>query len=168
MAPEDGISIRQIIIGAIVLLVGTLVYLIDRPPDQTYFIYKIGINISLFGLIPIIFGPVGNYLPSFIHVFSFILLTAGLIARNKRDYLIISLSWLLVDCAFELGQNFKSWPLRIIPDWFAGIPFLENTKNYFLQGNFDFYDIAAIFGGTLFACFIILITDKERTKINEK
>ena len=161
MATENGISIRQIIIGAMVLLVGALIYLIDRSSDQTYFIYKIGMNISLFGLLPIIFGPVGNFLPSFIHAFSFIFLTAGLIARGKRDYLIICLSWLLVDCAFELGQNFKSWPSRIIPDWFAGIPFLENSKNYFMQGTFDLVDLIATASGAAIA-YLFLVRSMEK------
>jgi len=161
MATENGISIRQIIIGAAVLLVGVLIYLIDRPPDQTYFIYKFGMNINLFGVLPIIFGPIGNFLPSFIHVFSFIFLTAGLIAHGKRDYLIICLSWLLIDCAFELGQKFKSWPSRIIPDWFVSIPFLENTKNYFIQGTFDLVDLIAIVIGVAIA-YLFLVKTRQR------
>jgi len=162
MKPENGLNIRQIIIGAVVLLVGALVYLIDRPPDQTYFIYKIGMNINLFGLLPIVFGPIGNFLPSFIHVFSFILITAGLIARGKRDYLIICLSWFIIDCAFELGQKFILWPSRIIPDWFVGIPFLENTKNYFMQGTFDWVDLVAIVIGSITAYLILLATMERR------
>ena len=42
------INIRQILIGVTVLLVGTLVYLVDRPLDQTYFVYSSPFNISLF------------------------------------------------------------------------------------------------------------------------
>lgn len=161
MAPQNGLNIRQIIIGAVVLLAGALIYLIDRPPDQTYFIYKIGMNISLFGTLPIIFGPSGNFLPSFIHVFSFIFLTAGLIARGKRDYLIICLSWLFIDCTFELGQKFLLWPSRIIPDWFVGIPFLENSKNYFLKGTFDLIDLIAIIIGAVVAYLFLAKTTQR-------
>jgi len=63
------INIRQILIGATVLLVGTLVYLVDRPPDQTYFVYISPFNISLFKTPPSLFGLIGNSLPSLIHVF---------------------------------------------------------------------------------------------------
>jgi hypothetical protein len=141
---------------------GTLVYLVDRPPDQTYFLYSSSINISLHDTLPNLFGIIGNSLPEFIHIFSFILITAGLIFCNKRGYLIICLSWFLVDSAFELGQKFNTWSSSITPDWFTGIPFLENTKNYFLQGTFDFIDLAAIAFGTLIAYFVISATSKRR------
>ena len=156
---------KQIIIGLVALFTGSLVYLIDRPPDQTYFVYSSPINISLSNTIPNLFGTIGNSLPAFIHIFSFILITAGLIFCNKRGYLIICLSWFLVDCAFELGQKFNDLASKIIPDWFAGIPFLENTENYFLQGTFDFIDLAAIAFGTVIAYFALLATGKMRIRL---
>jgi len=162
--PGSMINSLQVLTGLGGLLLGTLVYLVDRPPDQTYFIYSSPINISLFNIIPNIFASIGNSLPEFIHVFSFILITAGLIFCQKRGYLIICLSWFLVDCAFELGQKFNTWSSRIIPDWFAGIPFLENTENYFLQGTFDFIDLAAIASGTAIAYFVLQITNKRKKR----
>ena len=152
----------QILIGVIGLLVGSLIYLIDRPPDQTYFVYNSPINISLFNIIPNVFGFIGGSLPEFIHVFSFILITAGLVFCNKRGYLIICLTWFLIDCAFEIGQKYNTWSSRIIPDWFAGIPFLENTENYFLKGTFSFIDLAAIAFGTAVAYFVIILTTGKR------
>ena len=154
---------RQILIGIAGLLVGMSVYLVDRPPDQTYFVYNSPFNISLFNTLPIIFGHIGNSLPAFIHVFSFILITASFICFQKRGYLIICLSWFLVDCAFELGQKFNSVPSKLIPDWFGRIPFFENTENYFLSGTFDFLDLVAITIGALIAYFALLATMKRRT-----
>ena len=154
----------QILIGVIGLLIGSLVYLIDRPPDHTYFISSSPINISLSNIIPSVFGSIGNSLPEFIHVFSFILITAGLIFCNKKGYLIICVSWFLIDCAFELGQKFALWSSSLVPDWFAGIPFLENTKNFFLQGTFDFVDLAAIALGTVIAYLVLLITNKRERR----
>ena len=159
------INTRQIFIGIAILLLGSLVYLVDRPPDQTYFVYSSPVNISLYNVIPNLFGLMGNSLPTFIHIFSFILITAGLICSQKRSCLIICISWFLVDCAFELGQKYNSLALKIIPDWFAGIPFLENTKNYFLYGTFDFIDLAAITMGTVMAYFVLLSTNKSERKI---
>ena len=152
----------QILIGVIGLLFGSLVYLIDWPPDQTYFVCSSSIDISLCSAFPNLFGLIGNSLPTFIHVFSFIVITVGLVSYRKRGYLIICLCWFLVDCAFELGQRFSSWSLKVIPDWFAGIPLLENTENYFLQGTFDFIDLAAITLGTLMAYFVLVVTSKRR------
>jgi hypothetical protein len=159
------INIRQILIGAAGLLIGTLVYLVDRPPDQAYFIYSIPFNISLFKTLPNLFGHIGNSLPSFIHAFSFILLTAGIISCRKKGFLIVCLGWFSIDCVFELGQKFSSLILKIIPNWFSSIPFLENTRNYFLHGTFDFNDIAAITIGTLIAYFVLLTTIKNERRV---
>ena len=154
----------QILIGVAGLILGSLVYLIDRPPDQTYFVYISKINISLFNTFPNFFGVLGNSLPDFLHVFSFILITAGLFSCKRGGYVIICLSWFFVDSAFELCQKFNKLPLKIIPDCFEGIPFLENTKNYFLQGTFDFLDLAAIAFGTLIAYFVLLTTNKSKRR----
>jgi len=158
------INIRQILIGVTVLLVGTLVYLVDRPLDQTYFVYSSPFNISLFKTPPNLFGFIGNSLPSFIHVFSFILITAGFLSYHKRGCIIICASWFLVDCAFELGQKFNSLLLKIIPDLFAGIPFLENTENYFLYGTFDYFDLTAITMGTVIAYLVLIATNKSERR----
>ena len=161
-ASDSRINRVQILIGVAGLLVGLLIYLVDRRPDQTYFVYSSPINITLSNTIPNLFGLIGNSLPALIHVFSFILITAALISCQKRGYLIICLSWFIVDCAFELGQKFDTWSSRIIPDWFAGIPFLENTENYFSRGTFDILDLSAIAFGTVIAYFVILTTTKRR------
>jgi len=156
---------KQIIIGLVALFIGSLIYLIDRPPDQTYFVYISKINISLFNTFPNLFGVLGNSLPDFLHVFSFILITAGLFSCKKRGYVIICLSWFLVDGAFELCQKFNKLPLKIIPDWFEGIPFLENTKNYFQKGTFDMVDLVAIAFGTAVAYFVMILTTSKRREI---
>jgi hypothetical protein len=152
----------QILIGVAGLILGSLVYLIDRPPDQTYFVSFSKINISLHNTVPNLFGVIGNTLPDFLHVFSFILITAGLFSCNRKGYLIICSGWFLVDSAFELCQKYNSLPLRIIPDWFEGIPFLENTKNYFQRGTFDMVDLLAIAVGTIVAYFVIVLTTTKR------
>ena len=154
----NGINVRQILIGLTVLLLGTLIYLIDRSPDQTYFVHNSFVNISLHNTLPNLFGFIGYSLPSFIHVFSFILITAGLLHWQKRGCIFICACWFIVDCAFELGQNFKFWSSKIIPDWFGGILFLENTKNYFTRGTFDYFDLAAITIGAIVAYFFLLLT----------
>ncbi len=159
------VNLCQILIGVAGLLIGTLVYLVDRHPDQTYFVSNSGMDISFYNILPNLFGPIGNSLPAFIHVFSFILITGGLISCHKRGYLIICLSWFLVDCAFEIGQKFNSLAVRTIPDWFAGIPFFENIENYFLHGTFDLFDLISITIGTVTAYFVLeVMMEREEGK----
>lgn len=150
-----------ILLGAIGLSVGTLVYLLDRDPEHIYFIYKHGIDFSLYHALPNLFGPLGNSLPTFIHVFSFILLTAAIISCGKRGHLVICLCWVFVDLLFELGQKFKTWSVMMIPDWFSTIPYLENSRNYFLYGSFDLNDIGSIILGAILAYILLLTTTKE-------
>ena len=156
------INIRQILIGIPVLPLGILIYLTDRPPEQTYFVYKSFVNISLHNTLPSLFGLIGNSLPSFVHVFSFILITAGLLHCQKRGRLVICVCWFLTDVIFELGQKFKALSSAMVPDWFSGILFLENSKNYILLGTFDFNDLTAIAFGTILAYFVLSITVKRR------
>jgi len=156
------INIPQILIGLTVLLLGTLVYVVDRPPDQTYFVYKSVVNISFHNTLPNLFGLIGNSLPSFVHVFSFILITAGLLHCQKRGCLIICVCWFLTDVIFELGQKIKALSSAMVPDWFSEILFLENSKNYFLSGTFDLNDLTAIVFGTIIAYFVLSITIKRR------
>ena len=156
------ITKTQILIGVLVLLLGSFIYLIDRPPEQTYFVHSSPVNISLFNTLPNVFGFIGGSLPECVHVFSFILITAGLLSCNKRGYLIICLSWFVIDAAFEIGQRFPARALKIIPDWFTGIPFLENTESYFLHGTFDFIDLAAIAFGAVIAYVVVIATNKGR------
>jgi hypothetical protein len=156
------INIRQVLIGLTVLLLGTLVYLIDRSPDQTYFVHKSFVNISLHSTLPNLFGFIGYSLPSFIHAFSFILITAGLLHCQKRGCLIICACWFLTDVIFELGQKFKLLFSTMVPDWFSGILFLENIKNYFFSGTFDLYDLTAITFGAISAYLVLSITIKRR------
>lgn len=163
---RESINKFQILIGLISLLIGILVYFMDRPAEGTYFIYRFGFMLRLHKIINEFtsgsFGTIGSWLPEFIHVFSFILLTAGIISSGKRGCFIICISWFLVDTVFELGQRYSSLPLKIIPDWFSDVPILESIEGYFRKGTFDFKDLIAILLGTIAAYFVLLVTiDRE-------
>jgi len=148
----------QIVIGLFVLLLGVLVYLVDRPPDQTYFVSESKIDISLHDTLPGLFGRIGTSLPTFTHVFAFILITAGLMSCGKTGYLVITIFWFMVDSVFELGQKFSETAVKLVPSWLSGIPYLENTENYFRKGTFDWIDIATIFLGSISAYIVLLKT----------
>ena len=153
--------VLYILLGIMGLSVGTLVYLIDRDPEHIYFIYHNSIGLSLYHTLPNLFGPVGKSLPTFIHVFSFILLTAGFVTCSRKGYFVICLCWVFVDLLFELGQKFKTWSVMLTPDWFSGIPYLENSRNYFLYGSFDLNDIGSVILGAILAYVLLISTTKE-------
>jgi hypothetical protein len=152
----------QIVIGGGVLFVGFLYYLFDRPPDQTYFLLRANIPISLYRSFPIVLGDIGGWLPAFVHVFSFTLITAGLIGCRQRGIFIVCSIWFLMDGTFELGQKYHAMALRVIPDWFERIPFLENSANYFVRGTFDFLDLVGMSVGSLIAYLFLMSTMQRR------
>jgi len=151
-----------ILIGLTALLIGALVYYIDRPPDQTYFVNRYSEDLSMHDRIPSLFGIVGESLPDFIHVFSFILLTAGVSSCGRKGYRVICLSWLLIDSAFELGQKYLKQAVENLPDWFDGTPILEAIKSYFILGTFDYIDLLSIVLGTIAAYTILIEITKKR------
>jgi hypothetical protein len=150
---------RQIGIGLIGLLIGSLVYIVDRPPDQTYFVYRLPFDISLHERLPAIFGPIGSVLPDFLHVFAFSLLTAGILGAAKKGQILICLGWFGIDTLFEIGQLFPSLG-DYVPEWFAQVPFLENTADYFRYGTFDTRDLVAIGLGTICAYGVLRLTSR--------
>jgi hypothetical protein len=159
---QNSVNLKQILIGGVVLVFGALVYLIARHPESTYFVQQSNINLGLYNAVPDFFGPIHRSLPAFSHVFAFILLTSGFTTCGKMGSLIVCLSWFLIDLAFELGQKFYAWVPIVIPEWFEGIPILENTRDYFILGTFDIFDVAAIAVGALSAYVVTWHTMERR------
>jgi hypothetical protein len=154
----------QILVGLASLFAGGLIYLVSRSPDHTYFIYRCLPILNLHKLLPNMYVPFSNLLPEFIHTFSFILITAGILSCRKKCAITISLSWLIVDCCFELGQKYKDVSLSIIPNWFENYPILENCNNYFLHGSYDILDLVATLMGAILAYIFILTSLKRDTE----
>lgn len=150
----------QIGIGLLALIIGALVYIVDRPPGQTYFVYESGLDISLYKTIPNLFGAIGNVLPEFSHVFAFILITSGILSAGKTGTMVMTFFWFLTDILFEFGQKFGSAAADLTPIWFESIPYLDNTSVYFKNGTFDWLDMAAIIAGSVCAYFVLIKTMK--------
>ena len=144
----------QVVLALGVLILGTAVYFLDRPWQQTIFVPG---DLSLFHLTPAVFGFIGQSLPTFAHVFAFCLLTAALLAGGKKAAMTVCLGWFLVDVAFELGQHSALAPAlsTLTPPWFAHLPILDQTASYFLDGTFDPLDLLAIASGALAAYVVI-------------
>lgn len=152
-------NIRQIAIGLLALLAGTLVYVFARPggavllpdcltlcahpPPSAWFL-----------------GP----LPSFAHTAGICLLMAGVLSAGRKVGAWICASWSMVEALFELGQHPRAatWITDRLPLWFDHTPILGLTRNFFLRGNFDPFDLAATFIGAVFAYLVIVKTIKER------
>ena len=154
-------SRAQLLAGILLLLLGSLVYVIDRSPEQVYFTRFFGIHLKMFdGGTPVL-GSLGLRLPAFFHVLSFSLITGAFFRYGKGRYLAICAFWLLVNTCFELGQKYKSLAVKLTPGFFDHIPFLETTRSFFQNGTFDVYDLAAFFVGALVGYGLLLVTGRH-------
>ena len=144
-------EIMQIATAIFALSIGLLVYLFDRQPDNIYFISG---SFSQAGNFPRIFGQIGDHLPTFIHVYVFILLTASVTSVSAFQACIL---WFAIDGLLEFAQftPIAHWIAGNVPAWFSGVPFLENTASYFLKGTFDVLDLVSIILGTIAAYLTI-------------
>lgn len=151
---------QQLAAASLVLLLGVFVYILDRNPQRVYFLTGV-LNHSLAK--GTVFGVLGSSLPSFTHVYAFILFTAALLPPGRKTCLGATLFWLITDSAFEIAQHSALAPsvASAVPAWFAGIPVLDNTRAYFLHSTFDPIDLAAIVIGAVTAAVTILFTLKH-------
>ena len=150
----------QTAVAVTALLIGVLVYLLDRHADSVYFMAQWMVWDE--NVLPL-FGTIGNQLPTFVHVYAFILLTAILVTPARAYVIPICLFWFIIDSLFELAQInvIAQWIVKYIPAWFYKIPFLENTSDYFLAGKFYILDIFSITAGTLAAYLTIVISTRR-------
>ena len=143
----------QVTLALTTLCLGTLVYVIDRPPGVT----ALPESITLFQPTVRFFGAVGRSLPAFAHVFAFSLLTVALIGGGRGKAIGACAGWFLVDTAFELGQypTIASKLASLTPTWFQAIPILNRTDHYFRYGTFDPVDLLFIALGALAAYVVV-------------
>jgi hypothetical protein len=137
-------------IAMMALGIGVLIYVFDR---QAQYVYFLPAWLSAYNAHGGVFGLLGNYLPTFIHVYAFILLTVVVAGLSGTRVLPVCFFWFAIDSLFEVAQwgPVARWLAVHTPDWFEGIPFLENTSAYFLHGTFDVLDLLSIALGTLAA-----------------
>lgn len=150
----------QVSVALIALILGILIYATTRSSQQVFFLQylpELDLNIP-FQMSSIIYS-----LPSFLHIYAFILLTAAVAQKQIHHVRYICLFWLVVEVLFEFGQQHD---IAIafsnhISGWFSHYVWLETIPNYFLHGTFDPLDIMCLVLG-MFAAFATLMKKSTR------
>ncbi len=161
-------SVLHALIAIIALFLGLQLYLYDRQPEHVYFLFH---DFSLAHGQHSLFGVLGNYLPSFVHVYAFILLTVAVAGFSKARLIGTCAAWFVVASLFEVAQHPAISPIiaAAVPAWFTRVPILDNTAAYFLNGTFDPLDLLSIALGTIAAYVTILLTrDRANTPSSNK
>ncbi|MDH3421199.1 MAG: hypothetical protein OEM78_17150 [Gammaproteobacteria bacterium] len=153
---------RPAALAVFVLVLGTLVYVLDRPAELVPFFAPF----SLAHLTLPLFGKFGQSLPTFTHVFAFSVLTGLLLSGTRRAALAACLSWFTLDTAFEVGQHaaVAGKLMACIPSGLESAPVLRHTRDYFMNGTFDPWDLLSIAVGAVAAYAVILWTAERQSK----
>jgi hypothetical protein len=146
--------IAYVIAATLALLAGVLIYVTARPAGSVYLL-PASVMMPQQGS-P--FGIAAVFLPSFLHVLAFTLLTAAILRpRTHGGIAAIAGVWCAINVLFVICQHTLIAP-RIaasLPDWFARVALLENVGPYFLRGTFDYADIAAAVAGAGVAWLLV-------------
>ena len=150
----------QLIVALTALLVGVLLYLTTRNHQQIFFINYFP-DISILPQFPS--TGITYSIPSFLHIYAFILLTTAFISVQLHSVRLICVFWLVIEILFEIGQHpLLAAPVAgIFPDWFNHYSSLQAVPNYFVNGRFDFLDITFLLLGALAAYLTVKKTNRE-------
>jgi hypothetical protein len=154
------INKKQLLLGCLFLLAGTMEYLVSRPMGSTYFLAQFKAIQSFFHHMPNVYGKLGIFAPEFFHALALCLISMAFFS-TRRSRITICIVWFSIDSVFELGQRYGAQLAEHIPQWFEKVPVLENLGNYLVNGRFDMYDLAAIGLGSLTALFIGELVSKK-------
>ena len=141
-----------IALGSLALALGVLVYLTDRAAFRALLIP--GIHLPLRGLL---FGSLGQWLPSFVHPFGFSLITAAVLRPGPGSAQRACMAWCLVNIAFGLAQlrSVAAFLAEAMRDHLGSTRPVTLLANYFLRGTFDPGDIVAAVLGALTAAAVL-------------
>ncbi|MBA1445689.1 MAG: hypothetical protein M3H12_16645 [Chromatiales bacterium] len=142
---RSGRILSTVVLG--LLLLGGLVYLLCRNSSSVYFLASLFPEPIAYSMSA---AAVCSAVPSFIHIYAFILLTAVVLNPSRAGLALICLGWMATELFFEFGQHpfFAQRLTEKIPAWFEDFPFLEVADTYFLTGTFDPLDVLFLFFGT--------------------
>lgn len=152
-------ELAQVLIGISVLLLGAAVYVLGRN-SKAYFL-PVWLYAAV-GRIPIFEG-IGNHLPSLSHTCAFTLFTSAVVWPWPSLMIPTCLMWFIFECLLEAGQIDVLAHLIIgyVPNWFDGVPVLEATSRYFLDGTFDPLDVLSIALGSLAAYSLMRVVRRQ-------
>lgn len=115
------------------------------------------------GRIP--FGPLGQWLPDFVHPLAFSLFTAAVLKSGAAARGAVCGSWCAIDLAFEIGQHPALEPrwMQILHARGTDAPGTRAVLDYFIHGTFDPLDVLAIVLGTLAAVALLYLIDRRES-----
>lgn len=145
---------RTLVVAAIALLMGVAYYWLARIESSAAFLTLL--PSPPLTLEPAFFARYLGWLPTFVHVLAFSLLTW--LALGRRDGLLACTLWGVTNATFELGQALSVGLIQHLPEFL-------NLRDYLIHGVFDPFDLAACAIGAWVAW---IMTQNSRRTIQNK
>jgi hypothetical protein len=138
--------------GCVAFAVGLVLYLTDRAGSHALLVPAIGALAA-----SNVFGALGQWLPSFVHPFSFSLFTAAALPPSPAPRYGACVAWGAVNVAFEVGQHpqVSASLAESLQASLRAVPLSQPLARYFIDGTFDSGDIAAALLGALAASAVL-------------
>lgn len=146
-------------IGCAAFALGLVLYLTDRGGSQVLLspalVAPTGRNV---------FGALGQWLPSFVHTFSFSLFTAAALPPSAAPRYGACIAWGAVNVAFEIGQHplVSASLAELLHGSLRAVPLSQPLARYFVDGTFDAGDIAAALVGALAASAVLQLVHLDQ------
>jgi hypothetical protein len=143
-------TLGLVALALLALTTGVFVYLLDRPAGSAELIPAV---LQLSTDEGRAFGPSGDWLPSLVHVYAFILLTAAVMRPSPRNLLLVCTGWLVIEAFFELIQHPAVTQLLVdqASSWSGRLPVLATLHDYAVSGAFDPMDLVGLALGVVAA-----------------
>lgn len=139
--------------GFIGLVIGIAVYLFVRDPRILYlnnFLDIPFISINQADNITFFMNVYTGSIPTAVHAFAFSIFTALALGTNRKNIVLASIVWAVIDIFFEILQTIKDCSFilgkHILGDFLCA---------YISSGTFDWLDIASIILGSFFAYYLM-------------
>ena len=155
------VNSREILLGFVVLLLGSLVYLFIRPAAGLPFLPDYFPQLSSS---PPIASNLAQFFPAFAHTLGFGLLTAGVLATGPLGLAASVTAWALINLGFELGQHpsVSLWIVGHLTSEPGANRLMDSVRCYFQQGTWDLGDVWAILAGVGVGYLVALGTQGSR------
>jgi hypothetical protein len=152
---------RLTAIGVAALAMGLVVYATDRAATG-------GAPFPAFAIAGglVVFGLLGQWLPSFVHPFAFSLFTAAARSPAAAPAYGACAAWWAVDVAFEVGQHphISTALAKSLQHVLGPTVPVRWLSNYFVRGTFDIGDLVAATAGALAAAGVIYLVHRVEAR----
>ncbi len=148
------VEVWSVALAMAALALGAEVYLADRPAGHAMLVPS---AVAFGGLGW--FGPLGAWLPSFLHPFAFSLLTAAACPPRAAPAYGACAAWWAVNVAFEILQlpELATSFATAIEQVFGHGALAQALAQYALRGTFDAGDLVAATAGALAAAGVLFV-----------